>query len=202
MKKTNLANILILLTAFTLPVSADDIPATNPSMDTSGMSAISAVPSATTPPPPATTAPAATPTAAATGTPNTSDIATTQAAVTGAAGNSATTDPTLAFFTALGACTPGKYQEKNIIANEVGQPMLNQEIIGPSNDQLSCNVKLSTPDNRTMDCAFPMDSLSMFSDQHFLQGMMSDTIDSPSQDAVSADMNWSQMKAQNCSFSD
>lgn len=109
-------------------------------------------------------------------------------------------DPTLAFFTALSECTPGSYTEKNNISTEVGPAMLNQQIVGQSEDKLTCNATLSTPDGRTMTCAFPMYSVIQLNDQHFMQGMLADTADNPTADTVNADMLWSQLKADSCSF--
>lgn len=111
-----------------------------------------------------------------------------------------TIDPTLAFFTALSNCTPGSYTEKNILSNEVGQANLNQHIIGISEDKLYCNAMLTTPDGRTMTCAFPMEKLPQLEDTHFMQGMLQDTTDEPSQDSVNADTLWSQMKVDSCSL--
>lgn len=128
--------------------------------------------------------------------PNTSDAASTDTSTS----DQPEIDPTLAFFTALSTCTPGIYSEKNILTTEVGQPMLTQQIIGLSDDKLTCNATLTTPDNRTMTCSFPMDQLPEFSDQHFLRGMLADTTDNPGQDSLNADMRWSQMKANSCSF--
>lgn len=111
-------------------------------------------------------------------------------------------DPTLAFFSAMSTCTPGSYTEKNIISTEVGPAMLNQTIVGFNEDGSVCNAILVTPDNRHLTCAFPKDSLNIFNDQHFLQGMLAGTTDSPSQDSINADMTWSQMKEDHCSFSE
>lgn len=108
-------------------------------------------------------------------------------------------DPTLAFFYALSTCSPGFYYEKNIITNEVGPPMLSQQIIGlDENKKITCNVKLMTPDDRAMECVFPMSELAGFSDQHFLQGMLQDTVDSPDQDSLNAGLRWSKMKSDYC----
>lgn len=111
-----------------------------------------------------------------------------------------TLDPTLAFFTALSSCTPGTYTEKNILSSEVGQANLNQHIIGVSEDKLYCNAVLSTPDGRTMTCAFPMEKLPWIDDTHFMQGMLQGTTNDPSEDSINADLLWSKMKADSCSL--
>ncbi len=121
-------------------------------------------------------------------------------ASTETAASSGPSDPTLAFFAALSECTPGSYTEKNVIADEVGQSILKQQIVGKSDDNLSCNAKLATPDGRIMTCAFPMEKIPQFNDQHFMQGILEDTTDSPSHAAISADLLWSQMKVNFCTF--
>jgi hypothetical protein len=90
-------------------------------------------------------------------------------------------DPTLVFFTSLSTCTPGDYSEQNDLAQQVGQPYLNQRIIGLEDG--ICSVILTTPDNRNMACAFPMPQLLNFTDQHFLQGMVQ-SASNPDQDGI------------------
>lgn len=109
-------------------------------------------------------------------------------------------DPTLAFFASLSTCTPGVYTEKNILTSEVGQSLLKQQIIGLSDDNLSCNAILMTPDNRTLVCVFPMYKLVQVNDQHFLEGVLDANTDSPTQKSINADMLWSQLKADSCSL--
>ena len=109
-------------------------------------------------------------------------------------------DPTLAFFSALASCTPGSYTEKNILSEDVGQANLKQQIIGFSNDKSTCNAVLTTPDNRVLTCAFPVFMLQQLNDQHFLEGMLEGTTDSPSRNALDADLLWSNLKANSCSL--
>jgi hypothetical protein len=106
-------------------------------------------------------------------------------------------DPTLVFFTSLSTCTPGIYNEQNDVAAEVGQSFLKQEIVSLENG--ICNVKLTTPDNRIMACAFPMQQMTQLTDQHFLQGMLQDANNSD-QDGVNAEELWSNLKISYCSF--
>lgn len=112
----------------------------------------------------------------------------------------APSDPTLAFFMALSTCTPGNYTEKNTLSTEVGQATLKQEIIGPSEDGLSCNVQLTTPDNRSMTCVFPNYSLPQVSDQRFLEGVLEATAEDPQQHSLDSDLVWSTLKSSYCSF--
>ncbi len=107
-------------------------------------------------------------------------------------------DPTLAFFSALSTCTPGEYSEHNTLSDTVGQSMLKHTILGQDHD--NCTVVLSTPDNRSMTCSFPMGDLSPLGDQHFMQGILSDTVTEPSSGSVTSDMQWSQLKTDNCTF--
>ncbi len=109
-------------------------------------------------------------------------------------------DPTLLFFSALSACTPGTYTEKNILTEDVGQTNLTQHIIGPSDDKLTCNAMLMTPDSRVLTCAFPIQTLTQLNDQQFLEGVLEANADEPGQKSIKADMLWSNMKAENCSL--
>lgn len=106
-------------------------------------------------------------------------------------------DPTLVFFTSLSTCTPGDYFEQNDLTDQVGQAYLSQKILGLEDDL--CNVILTTPDNRSMACAFPMQKMSTFTDQHFLQGIIQD-LNNPDQDGVNAEEFWSGMKTTYCNF--
>jgi hypothetical protein len=106
-------------------------------------------------------------------------------------------DPTLVFFTSLSTCTPGDYDEQNDLAQQVGQPYLKQRIIGLEDGV--CSVILSTPDNRTMTCAFPMPQLVNFTDQHFLQGMIQ-SASKPDRDGINAETLWSCLKTSYCIF--
>lgn len=106
-------------------------------------------------------------------------------------------DPTLVFFTSLSTCTPGDYMEQNDLADQVGQVYLKQQIIGLEDN--ICNVKLTTPDNRIMTCAFPMQQMINFTDQHFLQGMVQN-VSNPDQDGINAETKWSCMKTTYCTF--
>ncbi len=106
-------------------------------------------------------------------------------------------DPTLVFFTSLGTCIPGDYTEQNDLTDQVGQAYLKQQIVSLENG--ICNVKLTTPDNRSMTCAFPMQKMTNFNDQHFLQGMIQ-RINNMDQNGVNAEELWSNMKATYCNF--
>lgn len=106
-------------------------------------------------------------------------------------------DPTLVFFTSLSTCTPGDYKEQNDLVDQVGQPYLKQQIIGLEDN--ICNVKLTTPDNRIMTCTFPMQEMTNFTDQHFLQGMLQ-TTNNPDQDGINAESLWSRLKSTYCIF--
>jgi hypothetical protein len=108
-------------------------------------------------------------------------------------------DPTQVFFSALIKCSPGNYSEKNILSESVGGDMLNHHIIGMDKAQM-CEVTLGTPDGRTMDCSFKPDDLSTLADPHFISGILSDTVDNPSDEAVKADELWNGLKAGSCSF--
>lgn len=110
-------------------------------------------------------------------------------------------DPTLEFFSALASCTPGTYTEKNILTSEVGQANLTQQIIGYSEDKLTCNAVLTTPDNRTLTCAFPTYMLPQLNDQHFLEGVLEANSESPGKNSLNADLLWSKAKADSCSLS-
>jgi hypothetical protein len=107
-------------------------------------------------------------------------------------------DPTIAFFSALSTCSPGNYAEKNDLEGNVGQTWLSQIIIGQ--DEGACNVTLSTPDGRVMNCAFPMTSLSTLMDQQFLQGSADNNSIAADKNAVNADVVWSQLKTDHCHF--
>lgn len=120
------------------------------------------------------------------------------APATSAAPVTASVDPTAAFFIALSSCTPGTYIEKNILSADVGQQFLTQQIIG--SDQDICKAQLTTPDNRTMTCAFPMAALTQLTDPHFLRGIVADATDTTDPDALTADKLWSQLKMDNCNF--
>lgn len=109
-------------------------------------------------------------------------------------------DPTLSFFTSLATCAPGNYTERNDLDGNVGQAWLNQIILGQ--DQGICNVVLSTPDSRNMNCAFPMNELTNLMDQNFLQGALDSTTDSSTKFAVKSDLLWSQLKTTYCHFAD
>jgi len=106
-------------------------------------------------------------------------------------------DPTLVFFTSLSTCTPGDYTEQNDLAVQVGQPYLKQQIIGLEDN--ICNVQLTTPDNRIMSCAFPMQQVTNFTDQHFLQGMLQ-SAKNTDQDGIKAETVWSCLKTTYCTF--
>ncbi len=106
-------------------------------------------------------------------------------------------DPTLVFFTSLSTCTPGDYSEQNDLSVELGQSYLKQQIINLDND--ICNVKLSTPDNRIMTCAFPMAQISNLTDQHFLQGILQGTTNTD-QEGINAESLWSRLKTNYCTF--
>lgn len=108
-------------------------------------------------------------------------------------------DPTLSFFMSLSTCTPGTYTERNDISATVGVKNLQQVIIGKEDDV--CNVVLSTPDNRQMTCSFAMKDLANLSDQHFLQGLLTDSAGDTDANSVAADMLWSDLKAKSCNFS-
>lgn len=109
------------------------------------------------------------------------------------------TNPTLAFFVALHACRPGDYQEKNIMSSIVGPNMLQHTING---EELlgGCNAMLQTPDGRYMQCNFKQQDLDQLADQHFMSGMLSATIDSPSTAARNSEMLWTQIKSKSCGF--
>lgn len=114
--------------------------------------------------------------------------------------STAPSDPTLSFFMALSTCTPGTYTEKNTLMDDVGQATMTQEVLGPSEDNLSCNVQLTTPDNRTMTCSFPNYSLTQVSDQRFLEGVLEASAEDPNQNALNSDLVWSTLKSSYCSF--
>lgn len=107
-------------------------------------------------------------------------------------------DPSLVFFTSLAKCQPGSYSERNYLAESVGPEFLDQTIYGL--DQGYCNVMLTTPDDRIMQCSFYPEDLKALEDQHFLVGIITMTSNTPSKESVAADMLWSQLKNDNCSF--
>lgn len=107
-------------------------------------------------------------------------------------------DPTLNFFMSLSTCTPGTYTERNDISSTVGVQNLQQVIIGKEDDV--CSVVLSTPDNRQMTCSFDMKDLASLSDQHFLQGLLTDSSGDTDSKSVASDTLWSDLKAKSCNF--
>jgi hypothetical protein len=122
----------------------------------------------------------------------------TPAAATSDAAESPAIDPNLQFYVALSACTAGSYAERNILSGTIGQSTMQQQIIGPNQD--TCSATLITPDNRTLNCEFPLTSLSLLADQHFLQGMLVDNLNNPDQASLNADLAWSKLKLDSCSF--
>lgn len=108
------------------------------------------------------------------------------------------TDPNMLFFTSLSKCVAGNYLEKNILSGSVGQQFLNQQIIGETAG--FCVVKLTTPDNRIINCNFPMKDLANFNDPNILKGVVSSTANTTNQAVVNADELWSHIKANSCEF--
>lgn len=109
----------------------------------------------------------------------------------------AAVDPTLVFFTSLSTCTPGEYTEQNDLTQQIGRPYLQQQIVGLEDN--ICSVILSTPDNRKMVCAFPMQQMTQIMDQHFLQGVLQNA-SNPDQNGVNAETTWSNLKSKYCIF--
>ena len=107
-------------------------------------------------------------------------------------------DPTQLFFNALANCTPGDYQEKNLLSVNFGPYWLNQKIFGV--EQGACLAILTTPDNRELDCSFDLQDLSALSDQHFLDGILSMDMENPSKGSLFADQTWNDIKNQSCGF--
>lgn len=107
-------------------------------------------------------------------------------------------DPTLTFFSSLSACLPGEYMEKNVLAATIGSPYLRQQVVGQ--EKGGCSAILSTPDDRTLQCEFNKHDLSRLGEQHFLQGILSDSADTTSQDAVNSVTLWSKIKINSCGF--
>ena len=107
-------------------------------------------------------------------------------------------DTTKAFFIALSKCTPGMYQEKNLLSATVGPELLNHKINGVDKDV--CAVSIGTPDGRSMSCNFKISDLSPLAEPHFISGILADSLDDPSDKAVRAAQVWSDLKSTNCSF--
>jgi hypothetical protein len=107
-------------------------------------------------------------------------------------------DPTTNFFMSLASCVPGDYLEKNIYSDTIGSKYLNQKILGI--EKSWCHVMMMTPDGRVMDCNFDPQQLSSKMDQHFLDGITTNSLNDPSKQSIDADQLWSQMKNDHCSF--
>lgn len=107
-------------------------------------------------------------------------------------------DNTMSFFIALNSCIPGHYKEKNILAATVGSEWLEHTINGISKD--ACSVTLATPDGRQMNCDFVHDKQNVLTDQHFIMGILTNTANNPSKEALKADRLWSDLKSTSCNF--
>jgi len=105
---------------------------------------------------------------------------------------------TLNFFKALSTCTPGHYQEKNILASQVGPAMLSHIIDGE--DKNLCSVILSTADGRSVNCDFNMADIAGLSEQHFLIGILTNNYENPSKESLKSDQIWTDLKTNSCGF--
>jgi hypothetical protein len=106
-------------------------------------------------------------------------------------------DPTVVFFKAVQSCTPGNYQQKNILSTNEDDAWLNHQIAG-MDEQGYCHVILGTPDTRRMDCYFDPYDLADLGTPRFLSGMQSLERDPSSKAGVAAEHEWSQLRDQNC----
>jgi hypothetical protein len=108
-------------------------------------------------------------------------------------------DPTITFFNALSQCTPGDYQEQNILSTSAGDFYLQHEVIG-LDEEGYCHAVLQTPDSRRMQCYFDPYDLADLNTPKFLSGIAALDADTKSKEGVATEHQWSQLKDQNCSF--
>lgn len=107
-------------------------------------------------------------------------------------------DNTMNFFIALSGCVPGDYKEKNVMSDQVGLLWLNHTINGMDKD--FCNVTLSTPDGRKLDCNFLPEDLAVVVEQHFIIGILSNNYKNPSNESMKSDQIWTDLKSNACGF--
>lgn len=113
--------------------------------------------------------------------------------------NQQNSDPAIAFFTALSTCAPGVYQENNPLAAQYGNMWLNQQVTG-YDDKNVCQVILTTPDGRTLNCGFDDKDIAQLVDQHFLSGMLQSGTKDVNKDYLDSERIWSDLKSKKCGF--